>query len=191
MKSSALTVKDYLASLPAERRDAIAVVRDVVNRKLPKGYRESIGYGMITWSVPLEVYPDTYNGQPLMYAALASQKQHMAIYLLTIYGDSKSAKAFRDAYAKAGKKLDAGKSCIRFHKLEDLHLPAIGNAIAACAMDEYIRRAQAVHSPAGRAARKAARAKAKPVAKPGISKKVAVKRPAAARSAVKKRTGTR
>jgi hypothetical protein len=189
MKSSALTVKEYLASLPPERRDAISSVRDLVNRRLPKGYCEAMGYGMITWSVPLEVYPDTYNREPLMYAALASQKQYMAVYLMGISGDSPIARAFRDGFASAGKKLDKGKSCVRFKQLEDLHLPAIGNAIAACAMNEYIRRAQAAHSPAGRAARREGRAKSKPAAGRNPASKRAAKRPAAARSPGKKRKG--
>lgn len=185
MKVEAATPAQYLAKLPEDRRKAIAAVRDVINRHLPKGYREGIGYGMLTWSVPLEVYPDTYNGQPLMYAALGSQKQYMALYLLTVYGDQPSGHAFRAAYAAAGKKLDMGKSCVRFRSLEDLVLPAVGKAIAACPMREFIARAQAAHSPAARAKRSAERAakakgaaKAKSVVKSKPTAKPKPKRPA-------------
>lgn len=187
MKSSALTVPDYLASLPAERRDAITAVRNLVNKRLPKGFREAIGYGMITWSVPLEVYPDTYNGLPLMYAALSSQKNYMAVYLMGISDDSPQGKAFRAAFEQAGKKLDKGMCCVRFKRLEQLHLPAIGDVIASCAMDEYIRRAEAVHGPEGRAKRKAEREKPTPAVKKPGAKQAAAKRPAAARTARKKR----
>ena len=165
MKSAALTVKDYLAGLPADRRAAIEAVRDVVNRRLPKGYREEIAYGLIAWCVPLEVCPDTYNGQPLMYAALGSQKQYMAVYLPGVHGDSPNARAFRDAFAKAGKKLDMGKSCVRFRRLEDLHLPAIGRAIAAHPMTAFVARMTAAHPP------RSSRAKPAKPAKPAARKR--------------------
>ena len=84
---------------------------------------------MITWSVPLEVYPDTYNGQPLCYAALASQKNHMALYLMCLYGSPEQEAWFRQAWAKTGKKLDMGKCCVRFKKLEDVPLEVVGEAI--------------------------------------------------------------
>jgi hypothetical protein len=158
LKSAATTAEAYLAALPADRREAITTVRALVNRKLPKGYRESIGMGMIVWSVPLDVCPDTYNGQPLMVAALASQKQYMSVYLMTLYGHAEGERRFRAAFAQAGKKLDMGKCCVRFRRLEDLHLPAIGEAVAAFGVQEYVERALRVHSPEARAARREARA---------------------------------
>ena len=112
MQSNATTVEDYLATLPDDRRTAITTVRDLVNEHLPDGYRESMAFGMITWSVPLERLPDTYNGQPLGYIALASQKNYMTLYLMSAYGDEET--WFREEYAKSGKKLDMGKSCVRF-----------------------------------------------------------------------------
>ena len=138
--SRAATVPDYLAGLPAERRKAIAAVRAVIRKNLPKGYKEAMGYGMICYSVPLARYPDTYNGQPLCYAALAAQKQYNAVYLMNVYGDAAEARAFKAAFKKAGKKLDMGKSCVRFKTADDLALDAIGNAIAAVPVKAFIER---------------------------------------------------
>jgi uncharacterized protein YdhG (YjbR/CyaY superfamily) len=136
--SKAATVKDYLAELPADRREAISTVRAVIRTHLPKGYKETVGYGMICYSVPLSTYPKTYNGQPLCYAALAAQKRHCAVYLMNVYGDTPTAKAFRDAFKKAGKKLDMGKSCVRFRAADDLALDALGQAIAATPVADFI-----------------------------------------------------
>ena len=90
MYSEARTVDEYLAALPADRREDISKVRDVILASLPEGYAEVMNWGMIAYQVPLEVYPDTYNGKPLMYAALASQKQYMALYLMSIYMSAES-----------------------------------------------------------------------------------------------------
>ena len=138
--SKAATVPDYLAGLPAERRKAISAVRAVIRKNLPKGYKEAMGYGMICYSVPLARYPDTYNGQPLCYAALAAQKQYNAVYLMNVYGDAAEARAFKAAFKKAGKKLDMGKSCVRFKTADDLALDAVGHAIAATPVKAFIER---------------------------------------------------
>ena len=138
--SKAATVPDYLAGLPADRRKAISAVRSVIRKNLPKGYKEAMGYGMICYSVPLSRYPDTYNGQPLCYAALAAQKHYNAVYLMNVYGDAAEAKAFKAAFKKAGKKLDMGKSCVRFRTADDLALDAVGNAIAATPVEAFIAR---------------------------------------------------
>ncbi len=98
---------------------------------------------MPCWSVPLETYPDTYNGQPLCYAALAAQKNHFALYLMSVYGDPGEAKRLKEGFAKAGKKLDMGKSCVRFRRLEDLPLEVIGEIIAATSPDAFIARCEA------------------------------------------------
>ena len=132
------TVSQYLASLPADRRKTLAAVRAVIRKNLPKGYKESLGFGMICYSVPLAACPDTYNGRPLCYAALAAQKNHYALYLMTAYGDSAKAKALKSAFEKAGKKLDMGKSCVRFRSLDDLPLDAIGAHIASTPMKAYV-----------------------------------------------------
>ena len=128
--SSAKTVKDYLASLPAERRAVMSRVRDLILRKLPRGYRETMNWGMICYEMPLEAYPDTYNGQPLGCAALAAQKQYFALYIF-VYPDPKALAALKAGFKKAGKKLDMGKCCLRFRSLDDLPLDVVGRAIAS------------------------------------------------------------
>ena len=138
MQSRAETVADYLAELPADRRDAIDAVRSVVLENLPDGYEESMLYGMIGYSVPLSRYPKTYNGSPLNYVALASQKNHMSIYLMGCYGDAKLSRWFESEFRKSGKKLDMGKSCVRFKKLGDLPLDVIGKAVALMPVNDFI-----------------------------------------------------
>ena len=113
---------------------------------LPAGYEETMNWGMITYQVPLETYPDTYNGQPLMYAALASQKNHMAVYLMGIYIDDETQKQFETEYKSTGKHYDTGKSCVRFRKLDDLPLPLISKAIASMDVKEYISRFEQIRN---------------------------------------------
>ena len=136
--SAATTVKDYLASLPPDRRAALEKVRSVIRKNLPRGYEEGVGWGMICYSIPLKRYPDTYNGQPLGIAALASQKNHMAVYLMGVYGDPQVERWFVDAYRKSGKTLDMGKSCVRFTRVEDLPLDVIGKTIAKVSVEDFI-----------------------------------------------------
>jgi hypothetical protein len=136
--SKAQTVDEYIAALPGDRRGAIEAVRDVVRANLPDGYREGMQFGMIGWYVPLERFRKTYNGQPLGLAALASQKNHMSLYLNTVYGDPRTERWFRERYAASGKKLDMGKSCVRFKRLEDLPLDVIGETIARADLDRYL-----------------------------------------------------
>lgn len=131
MRSNATTVDEYLAGLPPERRATLERVRDVIVRNLPEGYSESMSFGMISYGIPLERYPNTYNKQPLGYVALAAQKNYNALHLLSVYQDSEAEKQLRAAFDAAGLKLDIGKSCIRFKRAEDLPLPAIGELIAA------------------------------------------------------------
>ncbi len=138
MRSDATTVTGYLKSLPEDRRKALSRVRDVIRRNLPKGYEESINYGMITYQIPLKTYPDTYNGQPLAYAALASQKNHMAVYLMGIYGDPALAKTFEKEYKKTGKRYDVGKSCVRFRSIDDLPLDLLGKTVKAMPPRKFI-----------------------------------------------------
>ncbi len=131
VRSDAKTVKQYLEGLPEERRGAISAVRDVVLENLPKGYRESMNWGMITYELPLERYPDTYNKQPLCYVGLAAQKNYNALYLMGAYGDPAQEKRLKEAFRKAGKKMDMGKSCLRFRSEDDLPLDAIGETVAS------------------------------------------------------------
>lgn len=155
MRSEAETVDEYLAELPEDRRAAISAVREVILDNLPDGYEESMNWGMIAYEVPLSTYPDTYNGQPLSYAALASQKNHMAVYLSGIYMDEDARQKFERDYKATGKRFDVGKSCVRFRKLDDLPLPVIAEAIGYLPADEFVERVKAVHSP--RRARKNAK----------------------------------
>jgi hypothetical protein len=129
MRSTATTVRQYLDELPAERREALEAVRQVVLDHLPDGYEEGMLFGMIGYYIPLSRKPDTYNGQPLQYAALASQKSYMALYMTNVWTDPKVGEWFRAAYARTGKKLDMGKSCLRFRRVDDLALDVIGQAI--------------------------------------------------------------
>ena len=132
------TPDEYIASLPEGRREAVAAVRDVVRRNLPLGFEEGVFYGMIGWYVPLQRFPDTYNGQPLGLAGLASQKNYMSLYLLNVYGDRETERWFKERYAASGKRLSMGKSCVRFTKLEDLPLDVIGETIARADVDRYL-----------------------------------------------------
>src|SRR6187551_708585 len=131
MQSDADSVEAYLDSLPEDRRGPIRQVRDVVNEHLPEGYVEQMDWGMISWIVPLETKPDTYNGKPLCYAALASQKHHMAVYLMGLATDGPELAQFQQQYAERGLDLDMGKACVRFERLEDLPLDVVGETVAA------------------------------------------------------------
>lgn len=139
VSSKAATVEQYLAELPPERRAVIARLRDALNAVMPAGYREGMGYGMMGWDVPLEDYPDTYNKQPLAYAGLAAQKNSYSLYLTCVYSDPARAERLRAAAAAMGRKLDMGKSCIRFKRVEDLPLDAICDEIASTPPAELIR----------------------------------------------------
>jgi uncharacterized protein YdhG (YjbR/CyaY superfamily) len=147
MRSKALSVEEYLAELPEDRRKAIQAVRQVILNNLPKGYEEVMNWVMITYQVPLEIFPLTYNGKPLLYAALASQKNHMAIYLTGIYMDGEAQQKFESAYRATGKRYDVGKSCVRFKKIEDLPLDLIGDSICSLEMNDFVNRVKAVHPP--------------------------------------------
>ena len=138
MKSNALTVDEFISGLSPERQAVIKAVRKVILDNLPDGYKETINWGMISYEIPLEVYPDTYNGKPLSYIALASQKNHMTIYLMSIYGDEKVRKKFEGAYRASGKRYDVGKSCVRFKKLENLPLSVIAEAVRSMKMTDYV-----------------------------------------------------
>jgi len=132
------TVAEYLASLPPERRDVVSKLRTLVKRNLPKGYTEQIGFGIITYAVPLAKLPDTYNGAPLCYAGIAVQKHYYSLYLMAAYGDAAQAKWMADEFKKRGKKLDMGKSCLRFKSLDDIPLDVVGEVIASTPMEKYI-----------------------------------------------------
>jgi len=140
MISTANSVEEYLSELPVERKEALQAVRQVILKNLPIGYEEVMNWGMITYEVPLSIYPDTYNKKPLMYVALASQKNHMAVYLIGIYMDDQLRRDFEAKYLATGMKYDVGKSCVRFRKLDDLPLQLVGEAIAAFSVDDFVNR---------------------------------------------------
>lgn len=160
-KTTATTVEEYLAELPADRRTVMRATRELVQRHLPDGYRETIAYGMIGYGIPLERFPDTYNGQPLGYVALAAQKNYYALYLMGAYMDPAVDDALREGFANAGKKLDMGKSCVRFRALDELALDAIGTAIAAIPPERLIELHEAVHGSRAKTAKTGARKRSK------------------------------
>ena len=143
MTSTATTVKAYLASLPADRRQGIEAVRKVIRANLDTHYEESMLWGMIGYAVPHRVWPHGYHcdpSKPLMMAALSSQKNNLTVYLMSVYGDKAERAWFQKAWAKTGKKLDMGGCCIRFTKVEDAALDVIGEAIRRTPAKAYIER---------------------------------------------------
>lgn len=147
MKSGATTVDGYLKELPAEKRAVLAEMLAFLRTHVPKGYRESIGFGMIWYSIPLEEYPNTYNKQPLGYVALAAQKNYFTLYIMNAYVNSAQYQALEKGFAAAGKKLDMGKSCIRFKSIDDLPLGVIGKVIASTPPRQYIEWYEKVKPP--------------------------------------------
>ncbi|MBI4892573.1 MAG: DUF1801 domain-containing protein [Acidobacteria bacterium] len=141
MNSKAATVAEYMNDLPEERRKAIDQVRKVIKKNLPKGVVEGMNYGAIGYYVPHKIYPPGYHcdpKQPLPFAGLASQKGHMSIYLCTLYMNPELEKWLRGQFAEKGKKLDMGKGCVRFKKLEDLPLDVVGAAVARMPLEDLI-----------------------------------------------------
>ncbi len=141
MKSDAKTVDEYLQALPPDRRASINAVREVILANLPEGYEERLYYGMIGYVVPHSLYPAGYHCDPklpLGLACLGSQKNHMAIHLMNVYGDPATEAWFRAAWQATGKKLDMGKACVRFKKLEDVPLDVIGQVFARTPVNKYI-----------------------------------------------------
>lgn len=195
MPSKAKTVAEYLASLPADRREAIAAVRTTILANLDRGFEEGMSYGMIGYHVPHAVFPAGYHcdpKQPLPYAGLASQSGHMSLYLMGVYFDPADAKWLADAWKKAGKKLDMGKSCIRFKKLADVPLDVVGAAIRRMPLAKYVGMYEAQLAQMGKGQGKgkaaAAAASKKPAAKKAAAKAPAGKKPAA--KAAKKKAAT-
>ena len=138
VKSAAKTVDDYLAELPEDRRAEVERVRNVVLEHLPDGYQELMQYGMIGYAVPLDRLPNTYNGEPLAYAALAAQKRYISLYLNNVYGDRDTETWFTERFRASGKKLDMGKSCVHFKRADDLPLDLIAETIARTPAEEFI-----------------------------------------------------
>jgi uncharacterized protein YdhG (YjbR/CyaY superfamily) len=139
MQSRAKTVSDYLKELPEDRKKAISKIRSAIRKNLPKGYKENMNWGMISYEVPFSICPDTYNGKPLVYAGLASQKQHMGLYLMGLYNSKALQKKFGPRLKKEAPRVSSGKSCLKFKKLEDLPLDLVGEMIAAIPVKEFVK----------------------------------------------------
>lgn len=144
MQSKATTVDQYLAELPEDRQKALEMLRKVIKKNMPKGFQECMNYGMIGYVVPHSKYPAGYHcnpKDPLPFLNIASQKNFIAVYHMGIYGDPKLLKWFQDAHAKASpKKLDMGKSCIRYKKQEDIPYKLIGELASKLTPDDWIGR---------------------------------------------------
>ncbi|MGH7131294.1 MAG: DUF1801 domain-containing protein [Phycisphaerales bacterium] len=184
MQSKAKTVAEYLASLPEDRRAALMAVREVFVKNIDKDYEEAMGYGMPGWVVPHSVFPPGYHcdpSLPLPFGGMASQKNYMSVYLMCLYGDSPHLAWFKKAWAATGKKLDMGKSCIRFKKVEDLALDVIGEAIRRVPAAKYIE-----HYTRSLGTMKSAPAAKKAVAKKPAIKKASGRKPAAKKAAPKR-----
>ncbi len=141
MQIPATNVEEYIKALPEDRRVAIETVRKIILKNLPQGYEEVIQYGMISYVVPLSTYPEGYLGNKstaISYAALASQKNYMSVYLMNVFGDKETSDWFMEAYKKSGKKLNMGKSCVHFKKLDSLALDVVGQAIARTPVKKFL-----------------------------------------------------
>jgi hypothetical protein len=144
------TPGELLAGLDPDRRELLVAVHDVLAGAVPPGYAEAVTSGMITWSVPLERYPDTYNGQPLQYVALAAQKRYSSVYLMALYAGSELDRRFRERWQAGGRRLDMGKACLRFRRLDDLDLDLLAETVAALPVDDYLALYESVRAGSGR-----------------------------------------
>ena len=138
VRSEATSAAEYLDELPDDRRGDLEVVRASMLAAIPSGVVETMNWGRSSYEIPLERYPDTYNGQPLLFAALANQKRQMAVYLHRIYADPLIRQDFEDKYAASGQPMDIGKSCVRLTRLERLPLDVIERAVRRMSVEEYI-----------------------------------------------------
>ena len=141
MTSKVATVQEYLDGLPDDRKAAIETVRAEILKNLPKGYEEGMQYGMIGYFVPHSIYPAGYHcdkKQPLPFVHIASQKNHMAVYLFCMYGDAAMKSEFLKDYEASGKKMDIGGSCVRFKKIENLPVELIGKLVGRIPVDSFI-----------------------------------------------------
>lgn len=198
MQSKASTVKEYLAELPPDRRQIVQTLRKTIKDNLRPGYAEGMAYGMIGFHVPHSVYPPGYHcdpKQPLPFAALASQKNAVSIYLFCLYTDPDSRARFERSWRGAGRRLDMGKSCIRIKKLEDVPLDVLGEEIRRVPVEKFIAHYESQLDPAtrrprstrvkkssGGTTRKAVKKTAKRTAKTKTAKRVTKKRTAKKRT---------
>lgn len=139
VSSTTTTPADYLASLPEDGRKIISAIRDIILANLPVGYQETMNWGMLSYEIPLETYPNTYNKKALSYIGLAAQKNYNSLYLMAIYQNSEDYQELMEAFAEMGVKPDLGKSCIRFKRLEQLPLDTIARLISKTSVADYIQ----------------------------------------------------
>lgn len=140
MAAKPTSVSEYLESLPEDRRSALQRVMTVIRENLPEGYEEGMQYGMVGYYVPHSLYPAGYHTnpkEPVPFLSLASQKNHMALYMMCVYA-GQNEEAFREAWKASGKKLDMGKSCVRFKKVDDLALDVIGEWIRGVPVAQFV-----------------------------------------------------
>lgn len=149
MQIEATSVDDYIAKVPEDRQEAIKNLVKTISDNLPKGFENVISYGMIGWAVPLSDYPDGYHcapGTPLPFINLASQKNFVALYHMGIYADESLLHWFQEEYPKYSKrKLDMGKSCIRFKKMEDIPLPLIAELCQKVTPQDWINQYESLY----------------------------------------------
>lgn len=172
MQSTAKNVTAYLNALPDERKEAMAALRNVINKNIPKGFSEGMGYGMMGWSVPHSLYPAGYHcdpKQPLPFAGLASQKNSINFYHMGIYADPKLLKWFVSEFPKHTKqRLDMGKSCIRFNKVDDIPVQLIGELMKKISVKDWIHTYETnFKSPKGTSSKESKATKAVPAKKNG------------------------
>lgn len=144
--SDATTPQAYLDELPEDRREIVEAVRSTILEHLPDGFSEAMAYGMLSYVVPLEDFPHTYNGQPLTVISVANQKRHVAIYLMGVYGDDAEREGFVDAWRASGKKLDMGKSCVRVTGADQVPLDVLGDTVGRISPQDLIAAHDAAHA---------------------------------------------
>jgi len=195
MAGATRTVDEYIGGLSVEQQDVIATIRDLILRNLPKGYQESMTWGIPTYEVPLERYPDTYNGKPLGYAALAVKKNYYTIHLMSVYADPELLKWLSAEFKRRGKKLNMGKGCLRFKRLDDLPLDVMSELISKTSLEDYVAR---VNAGWHRQARERAQRSSTAARRPARRTKTAAKKPsrksakpAARRTSARKRPRAR
>lgn len=142
MQSQAKTPEEYMAELPEDRKKGMMELRRTIKKNIPKGFKETMGYGNLGWVVPHSIYKPGYHcdpKQPLPFIGIASQKNFIAVYHMGIYADTKLLKWFTTEFAKVStKKLDMGKSCIRFKKPEDIPFNLIGELCTKMTTKDWI-----------------------------------------------------
>jgi hypothetical protein len=146
VSSHAATPEAYLDELPDDRRALVETVRRTILDHLPAGFEEQMSFGMLAYVVPLERFPDTYNGEPIGVVALANQKRHVSVYLMGIYADDNEREWFTTAWRATGTKLDMGKSCVRFARPEDVALDVLAEAVARVSPEQLIALHEAAHA---------------------------------------------